>query len=174
MIYEYRNAKYHKDGGIDCEIHHPKMGWLPHLVHVQDNANFFNHIEKEGGVAPYKASLPTNADVNTERDRRILLGTSINLPSGTIVSVAGDAETTRNLQGLAVAAQARIAIGDSTTTPYRDENNVIHNLSPQEIFMLWSLGSAFVSGLYQASWALKDATGGIPHDYQEDHHWTSS
>lgn len=29
MIYEYKNCKYNDSGTIDCEINHPKYGWIP-------------------------------------------------------------------------------------------------------------------------------------------------
>lgn len=171
MIYEYRNARYHHDGGIDCEINHPEHGWLPHLVHAHDNPEFFAHIENEGPVAPYVQPEPTNADVTVERDRRALAGKTFTLSSGPQVAVAGDDITTRNLQALALAAQARMAVGDDTATPYRDETNTIHNLTPAQVFELWSQGSAYVSAIYQASWALKDNPAGIPADFTGDHHW---
>ena len=59
MIYEYRNASYHKDGGIDCEVNHPKFGWIPHLVHEDDNPAFFQHLKAKGGIGAYTAPVPT-------------------------------------------------------------------------------------------------------------------
>lgn len=111
-------------------------------------------------------------EVNAERDRRVLVGTVIDVAGYGPVRVAGDPMTQTNLLGLVQAASLRVSQGDMTTiTHYRDEDNVIHELVPMQIIDLWSKGSGFVSAVFQASWALKDNPEGIPLDYAEDNHW---
>jgi hypothetical protein len=116
---------------------------------------------------------PLNVQVNLERDRRILAGKEFTVTGyATPIAVSGDRTTQMNLLALATAANMRIASGDTTTiTKYRDEKNAIHDLTPPQIAELWSLGAAFVSDVYQASWALKDNPGGIPADFKDDTHW---
>jgi len=33
---EYRNAKYNRYGTIDCEVNHPKFGWVPYTASPDD------------------------------------------------------------------------------------------------------------------------------------------
>lgn len=122
----------------------------------------------DGGPA-----APTSLDVNAERDRRVLVGREFT-PAGYSqpIAVAGDPITQTNLLALATAAQARLAAGDTTTlTKYRDENNNIHDLTPFQVFDLWSQGAAYVSDVYQASWEIKDDPAGISADFASDPRW---
>lgn len=115
----------------------------------------------------------TNEDVNAERDKRIMVGRDFTVSGyANTIAVSGDTTTQTNLMALGLAAQARMAQGDLTTpTPYRDENNVIHQLTPPQVFELWSVGAAFVSLVYQASWAIKDDAAGLPADIPGDSRW---
>ncbi len=125
-------------------------------------------------VAAYRAAskppVPTLDDllaaINAERQRRIEAGKIING-----VYVTGRDEDARNLTNLALAAQMRIAGGDtSTITVYRDGNNVNHELTPPQVLSLWQQSSAYVSDLYAASWAVK-AMEPLPVDVTADGLW---
>lgn len=136
-------------------------------------------VSEIGVTLPVDAStdeptLPaTSQDVNEERNRRILLGKDFVVTGyATPIAVAGDATTQTNLSNLAQAAMIRTGQGDVThITNYRDENNLIHALTPPQIIELWSLGAAYVSAIYAASWVLKDNPAGVPVDFVEDVHW---
>jgi hypothetical protein len=105
-------------------------------------------------------------DVNAERDRRIVAGKTING-----VAVTGRDEDARNLTNLALAAQLRIGTADTTTTTtFRDGNNVDHDLTPAEMLALWQGSAAYVSALYAASWVIK-ALDPIPADFDADSRW---
>jgi len=104
--------------------------------------------------------------VNAERARRIEVGRVIDG-----VWITGRDEDARNLTNLALGAQLRIGSGDVTTsTVFRDGNNVDHGLTPPQILSIWQQSSAYVSALYAASWTLK-ALAVIPEDFAEDQHW---
>lgn len=104
--------------------------------------------------------------VNAERARRIEVGKVIDG-----VWITGRDEDARNLTNLALGAQLRIGSGDVTTsTVFRDGNNVDHDLTPPQILSIWQQSAAYVSDLYAASWALKALTV-IPEDFAEDQHW---
>lgn len=106
-------------------------------------------------------------DVNKERQRRILAGTTVDG-----VRVTGSDNDTRNLMVLALGAQLRLAGGDNETiTTFRDADNVDHDLTPEQVLNLWQKSAAFVSMLYQKSWAIK-ALESIPSDYTKDKHWS--
>ncbi|MCJ8336581.1 MAG: DUF4376 domain-containing protein, partial [Epibacterium sp.] len=112
------------------------------------------------------------SDVNAERARRLVAGTTVTVTGNGPVVLSGHDADTRNLQGLAFAAQLRLADGNTThQTTFRDAENVDHVLTPAQVLQLWSLGSAWIEQVYTASWALKDDPGGIPADYADDGHW---
>lgn len=107
--------------------------------------------------------------VNAERTRRIVAGTTIGS-----IRVTGRDEDARNLSNLALAAQMMLAAGDATTvTVYRDGDNVDHELTPAQLLSLWQGSAAFVSALYQASWAIK-AMEDIPADLSDDALWAGA
>ena len=114
---------------------------------------------------------PTKDDVNAERSRRIIAGTTINIHDYGPVALQGRDEDKANLQGLAFGASMRIAGGDlETTTIFRDANNVDHFLKPPQIVEMWSLGSEWISAVFQASWSLKEFDP-IPSNFADDSFW---
>jgi len=54
---EYKNPTYTSDGRIDCEINHPKFGWIPFTADSNDSEEFgkqlFALISSKGGIASY-------------------------------------------------------------------------------------------------------------------------
>lgn len=65
----YRNAKYLKNGWIDCEIEHPNLGWIPFTCDPADKGAGFDtkalHDKMRAGVvAPYVP--PTAAQLAAE------------------------------------------------------------------------------------------------------------
>ncbi|MCG8272366.1 DUF4376 domain-containing protein [Aquamicrobium sp. NLF2-7] len=112
------------------------------------------------------ARSATHAAINAERQRRIETGKVIDG-----VYVTGRDEDARNLTNLALAAQMRIAGGDtSTITVYRDGNNVDHELTPPQVLSLWQQSADYVSALYAASWIVK-AMEPLPEDVTVDGLW---
>ena len=76
-----------------------------------------------------------------------------------------------HLDAVALGAQVRITNGDVlTTTKWRDEDNVVHDLAPPQVLELWSQATGYVQAVHEAAWALKDG-GSIPDDYAADAHW---
>lgn len=105
-------------------------------------------------------------EINRERQRRIEFGKDI---AG--IRVTGSDKDVSNLTNLALGAQLRIGMGDTTTvTVFRDGDNVDHELLPQQVLELWMAASAYVSAIYQASWTLK-AIDPIPQDVASDQYW---
>lgn len=126
-------------------------------------------VASDAGIAVIR---PTPSEVNAERARRLTAGTTVAVTGHGPVALSGRDEDTRNLQGLAFAAQLRLSQGDTThQTTFRDAENVDHVLTPAQVLEMWSLGSAWIEQAYAASWALKDTQGGIPADYGNDAYW---
>ena len=124
------------------------------------------YVAKTGSVY-----VPTNEEVNVERERRISLGCTISIDTVGSIFVTGDAEDIRNMAGLGQGALARIVLGDTTTlVPYRDGNNDVFDLTPPQMLELWQKSAGYVSAVYQASWVLKANT--IPVDFKtNDSYW---
>lgn len=90
MMTNYRNAKFLADGCIDCEIEHPKYGWIPFTLNPNDSdagidaAALFDKITEDGGAAPYVpptaqevrelALLRVTDQIKAERGRRTQAG----------------------------------------------------------------------------------------------------
>lgn len=61
IIPEYRNPARNRHGTIDCEIEHPKLGWIPFTCDPDDaeppidSATLYDRIEAAGGIADYVA-----------------------------------------------------------------------------------------------------------------------
>lgn len=113
----------------------------------------------------------TPGGVNAERARRILGGVVVMVPDHGAVALGGSDVDMRNLQGLAFAAQLRIAQGQGgTLTTFRDNDNVDHQLTQPQVLALWSAGAEYISDVFKASWALKDQDP-IPADFAADQFW---
>jgi len=124
-------------------------------------------ITAEMKAAEKRAS--TEAAVNAERQYRIITGKVIDG-----VYVTGRDEDARNLTNLALAAQMRIAGGDTATlTVFRDGDNVDHSLTPPQVLSLWQQSAAYVSALYEASWSIK-AMDPLPLDVAADELWPTT
>ena len=144
--------------------------WPDHDGHVG-----IGWVEVEGGYEPPGAGVAaaiSGIQVNAERTRRVLAGTTISLDGGLDIPLRGDVTTTSNLQGLAFAAQLNIAAGDgATVTSFRDAENIIHELTQPQILELWAGAAAYVSEVFAASWVLKDDYDPIPADFASDIYW---
>lgn len=64
----FRNAKYIKNGWIDCEIEHPKFGWIPFTCDPNDTETafdtkeLFDRMVASNNVAAYVP--PTQEELN--------------------------------------------------------------------------------------------------------------
>lgn len=69
-ITEFRNAKYLENGFIDCEINHPKLGWIPFTADRNDTgaqfdvAEFYDRIVESGDIPPY--APPTQEELDAQ------------------------------------------------------------------------------------------------------------
>jgi len=54
---QYKNARWARNGGIDCDIEHPVYGWIPFTAVKNDVESFgrslFAELEASGNVAPF-------------------------------------------------------------------------------------------------------------------------
>lgn len=118
------------------------------------------------------ARKKSDALINAERARRILAGTTVKVSGyDTPIRLQGREEDKSSLLGLVTAAQMRIAQGDTVyLTKFRDMENVDHDLTPPQVVEMWSLGSEWISAVYQASWRIK-AMVPPPENFADDELW---
>lgn len=120
-------------------------------------------------IAVVQVPEVTTQQVDAERDRRIAAGCTVALSPDLQVRVQGRPIDRENLHGLATVAA--LMGGQSTgTVPFRDADNVIHALSAEQVVALFAGAAGYVTAVYQAAWAIKDAPT-IPTDFIEDGHW---
>jgi len=121
----------------------------------------------------YHAGTPytiSNFAVNIERDRRISLPKSVTI-NGTTFNVDHSDSARVNLNFLYTAALARNSLGDSTTTLFRDADNVVRTLSPIDIINMNVQIDTTIQALHASSRALKQMNP-IPKDYEINSYWT--
>jgi hypothetical protein len=118
------------------------------------------------------AARPTPDDINTERDRRLL--------AGGVFTVAGY-DNPINMTGTETAIQDMLVIerlaekahAAGVTDPdikWRDADNIIHALTPDQFIAFAQTVIAYAMAIKQTAWAIKD-NGDIPTDYDNDKHW---
>lgn len=64
-----RNAKYNEFGTIDCEIEHPKFGWIPFTASSDDPDDGGRKIHADlmlGTILPYTPKVPTQAETQAK------------------------------------------------------------------------------------------------------------
>lgn len=77
---EIRNAIYNAFGGIDCEINHPKFGWIPFTASPDDSEELGREAHAQiiageaGAVAPYVAPS-TSSEQKASEARAYLAST---------------------------------------------------------------------------------------------------
>lgn len=122
--------------------------------------------------APVIEDAPTADDVKRERESRELAGSTFTPAGyGAPIRLAGDDRTARNLMARAGNARDAIAAGETGAVfAWRDENNVVHNLTPAQLLDLFRQASMYVDAVSRASWALIDNPP-IPEDYAADERW---
>ncbi|MEQ1938628.1 hypothetical protein ABMA46_10260 [Mesorhizobium sp. CN5-321] len=127
-------------------------------------------------LRPYGLRVPvaSNEDVNAERERRIAAGATVTVTAAGAIPVQGRDVDVRNLQGLGLAALARVSAGDTTTmTTFRDADNVDHDLTPPQVLELVQRAAGVVEAIITASWAIK-AMDPLPADVTDDALWPST
>ena len=154
-------------GGVVVNIEMAYSDSLPDGEYIQSDTARIGQLYADGVFTDPPPAPITTAQVNAERERRILVGATF---YG--VAVTGDPQTVTNLANLGLGASIRLGAGDTTTvTPYRDADNVVHELTPMQMLGLWQAAASYVSLLYQKSWALKEMEI-IPQDYTDDSYWS--
>ena len=101
-----------------------------------------------------------------ERTRRLDAGTTIDG-----IPVSGSIQVQADLTALDRLAEKATTNGVSEAVfEFRDQNDVVHKLTPEQVNSLFDKGSQWVMAIRKASWDLIDADP-IPDDVTDDNHW---
>lgn len=178
---EHRSAAFNGTGGIDCEINHPQHGWIPFTARGDDPEKFGRDLyaELEPAAAPYEPRPPapiTPEQVNAERDRRILAGTTFSVTGYGDVPLTG---RTFDIQVYeAQRARAREAQAAGITDPIfvlRDATNTNHLLTADQVVELVDKAGAWLQATMAVAWAMKDGDApfeaGTPADFDDGGYW---
>ena len=103
---DYRNARYIDDQGrIDCEINHPKHGWIPYTLDPTDTDMTINNddllaaMEQNGDVTPYappsQEALDEQAATTVREERNIKLVYEVDTIAGNALRWAALTEAKR-------------------------------------------------------------------------------
>jgi hypothetical protein len=109
--------------------------------------------------------------VTAERDRRLNAGTIVTVTGYGDIPVQGRATDQINLIALGDTARDLKAAGvTGAVIPFRDGDDVIHQLTPDQMAEAVQKGKQAASAIYAAAWALKDAAT-VPADFASDSYW---
>ena len=109
--------------------------------------------------------------VTVERDRRLAAGAVVAVTGYGDIPVQGRIHDQINLIALGDTARDLIEASISgAIIPFRDGDNVMHILTPQQVAELTRKGKAAASAIYAAAWAIKDIAE-IPADFADDANW---
>lgn len=110
--------------------------------------------------------------VNNEREHRISLGCLITVDGVGAIPIRGEPEDMRNLTNLGQVANMSLFTGVTTPIAFRDNDNVMHMLTPMQMSQLWQKAVMYVGMVYQASWALKEIRP-FPASVSDNAYWPS-
>lgn len=125
----------------------------------------------DGTLSPPAPPEATEADINAERERRILVGAKVNIAGVGLVQLQGRPEDQINLLALKDTARDLKAAGvTAPIIPFRDGENIIRMFTADQMIEATDKGKMHVSAVYQAAWNLK-AMDPVPADYASDTYW---
>lgn len=96
------------------------------------------------------------ARIEKNKKKAIEAGLSYDFPDGKRGTVQTKEKDLNNISFLTQAAIIRIQNNSLRRIPFRDKENTIHQLDPQQFVKMATEVFSFVSELYEKSWTLKD------------------
>ena len=126
-----------------------KPGVIQELTETEYNEAYENELNRRKRQARKK--------VNRERDNKIGQGMSYTFPDGSEGTIQlRDLKDKTNVQGLGSNGLKLKVDGDtSTTVPFRDKENQLHNLNSDELIEMGEQVSSFMQNHYDSSWNIK-------------------
>ncbi len=125
---------------------------------------------------PVVAPVSSVTTVNEERDRRLALGFDAVLDGGarSFPVQTRDLDDWTNIHGRVTYAQVLLSTSPSTTINFRDADNVIQVVTPDEMISIGLQALAHKQSHHDAAWTLKDTSSGVPADFTDDTYWPAA
>ena len=126
----YRNAVFNDKGGIDADIEHPELGWIPTTLSADDPDTAELYAKAEPDAAP--APGPVLADVKAakraalETDRKAAEREGVTVEG---IRYAGDPS---NRQALSEALDFAAITGQTHFSRWKDSDGQFHTAHPVE------------------------------------------
>lgn len=109
--------------------------------------------------------------VDEERGARLKKGLVVSVDGYGDVAVRGGSNELATLTSLALRAFILSSRGKPPASfVYRDRDNIVHDLSPDQVIDLWERASGFAEDAFKASWKIKDQPE-IPDNVRKDSQW---
>ena len=138
------------------------------------NAAELAQIEADAQAAESARIAAIQAQVNAERERRLIAGVTVNVSGYGDIPLQGRDQDQINLLALKDTARDLAAAGVTTAViPFRDADNVTHTLTPAQMIELANEGKTAASAIYQASWAIKARNDLATIDITDDQYWSA-
>ncbi|MFM9269981.1 hypothetical protein ACJ7V3_06930 [Halomonas elongata] len=160
---DYRNAQYLNDGGIDCEINHPELGWIPTTLREDDPDTAELHAIAKAQAAPPQPEPLENVardrrrTIDIERDRTIQAGMPYTFPDGSEDVVQMRDRDRPNLTGLALEAQRLVAKGETEPAlEFRAASNRHYVMTPAQMLEMTDTAQGWHKAMLKRAWDLKD------------------
>lgn len=166
---------------IDCDVEFASLGPVPFTASAADSAphsvEIFNRAVAGdfGPIADYvppPPHVPTVADVETERARRLALGFDYDFADARGIHRIGT--TDEDMEGwdeVTSWANAMLALGNTTTTLTIVTDTGPADVTAQEWQSVLAAAAAFRQPIWGVSFQLA-AMDPIPDDYAADKYWT--
>ena len=114
----------------------------------------------------------TSEEINAERDRRIAAGMAVTVSVGTF-NVQTDPKSREIIAGLSQVGLIRNVSSDTTTTAFRDADNIERTLTPADLVSMGMQVAAMVDSVYKASWTIKARNDLATIDITDDQYWSA-
>lgn len=141
-----------------CTVGYPTVEWWQQRGERTIDMTVTPHvISWTVGDRPLEdVKVQAKARIDEGREERISAGMQYNFPGEIMGTVQLREQDVRNLQTVATTALSLLAMGMDSPIVFRDAENRQHSLTPQQAAIMTMTASAFGSGVYGQSWALKD------------------
>lgn len=126
---EFRNAVFNRDGSIECEVHEPKLGWIPFTAYPDDDEGQ-SKVVFEAAKAVAKPAPPRNLEA-VKRDKLREINDAY---SREVVTITRDYPEAEQMTWDRQEREAREWMADNAAdTPYIDALAASRGLDKQEL-----------------------------------------
>lgn len=125
---KYKNAVFNRSSGIDADIEHPDLGWIPTTLRADDPDTAELYAKAEADAAP--APAPVLADVKTAKRAEIETARKAAEHEGVTVDGIRYAGDPSNRQALSEALDLAAITDQTHFSSWKDSDGQFHTAHP--------------------------------------------